>query len=156
MKSRFILFQRGAVFYCEDTTTGKQTSLRTRDESEALALLRARNEASRQPVLNLQMARTYLTASDPAFNARTWQQVMEEIVSIQKGNTQTRWQSAIRDRAFDSLRNRKLVGTAAEHFFAVLKCGTTATNVYPRRINNYALALNWLPWCACPKSFGPK
>ena len=35
MKHRFILFRRSAVFYCEDTTTGKQTSLLTRDETVA-------------------------------------------------------------------------------------------------------------------------
>ena len=66
MKSKFNLFRRGGVFYIEDTTTGKQTSLRTKDETEAKSLLNARNEAQRQPVLNLHLARAYLTASDPA------------------------------------------------------------------------------------------
>jgi hypothetical protein len=55
MKSKFNLFRRGAVFYMEDTTTGKQTSLKTRDEAEAKSLLNARNEAQRQPVLNLHL-----------------------------------------------------------------------------------------------------
>ena len=32
MKNQFILFQRNGVFYCEDTATGKQSSLRTRDQ----------------------------------------------------------------------------------------------------------------------------
>src|SRR5438046_2403270 len=35
MKQRFILFRRGEVFYYEDTVTGQQISLRTRDEGEA-------------------------------------------------------------------------------------------------------------------------
>jgi hypothetical protein len=35
MKQRFILFRRACVFYYEDTTTGKQLSLRTKDEAEA-------------------------------------------------------------------------------------------------------------------------
>jgi hypothetical protein len=76
MKTRFNLFRRAGVFYTEDTATGKQTSLRTRDETEAKSLLNARNEAQRQPVLNLHLARAYLTASDPAFVERTWQTVM--------------------------------------------------------------------------------
>ena len=59
MKTRFNLFRRAGVFYTEDTATGKQTSLRTRDESEAKSLLNARNEAQRQPVLNLHLVRTY-------------------------------------------------------------------------------------------------
>ena len=61
------------MFYIQDTATGRQTSLRTKDETEAKSLLNARNEAQRQPVLNLHLARAYLTASDPAFVERTWQ-----------------------------------------------------------------------------------
>jgi hypothetical protein len=58
MNQRFILFRRAGVFYYEDTTTGKQLSLRTKNEAEALTLLNARNESFRQPVLNRQIART--------------------------------------------------------------------------------------------------
>ena len=59
MKSRFILFRRAGVFYSEDTVTRKQTSLRTKDEAEAVVLLNAKNESFRQPVLNVQIARAY-------------------------------------------------------------------------------------------------
>lgn len=45
MKQRFILFLRAGVYYCEDATTRKQTSLRTRDPADAERLLHARNEA---------------------------------------------------------------------------------------------------------------
>ena len=69
MKSRFILFNRAGVYYSEDTVTRKQNSLRTKDEAEALTLLNAKNESFRQPVLNLQIARAYLTASDPAMSS---------------------------------------------------------------------------------------
>ena len=48
MKQRFILFRRAGVFYYEDTTTGKQLSLRTKDEAEAITLLNAKNESFRQ------------------------------------------------------------------------------------------------------------
>jgi len=48
MKNRFILFRRGNVYYSEDTTNGKQHSLRTKDESEAQTLLNAKNESYRQ------------------------------------------------------------------------------------------------------------
>ena len=70
MKQRFILFRRAGVYYAEDTVTRKQISLRTKDEGEALALLNAKNESFRQPVLNLQIARAYLTATDPAIAQR--------------------------------------------------------------------------------------
>src|SRR5882724_11120856 len=104
MKQRFTMFRRAGVFYCEDTETRKQLSLRTRDETEASALLHAKNESMRQPILNRQMARAYLTASDPEIAKRTWQNVMDEIPKLQKGNTRIRWESAIRSKAFDKIR----------------------------------------------------
>ena len=77
MNQRFIMFRRAGVFYCEDTTTGKQLSLRTKDEGEAKTLLHAKNESFRQPILNLQIARTYMAASDPLASKRTWQSPMD-------------------------------------------------------------------------------
>ena len=65
MKHQFILFQRSGIFYCEDTGTGKQISLRTRDRDQAQRLLNAKNEALRQPAMNLQIAQVYLHHSDP-------------------------------------------------------------------------------------------
>jgi hypothetical protein len=50
-RARFILYCRAGVFYCEDTVTRKQQSLKTKDREEAQALLHARNEALRQPAL---------------------------------------------------------------------------------------------------------
>jgi hypothetical protein len=72
MKTKFTLFRRGEVFYSQDSATGRQISLRTKDQAEAQRLLNATNEAHQQPVLNLHIARAYLTASDPAFAERTW------------------------------------------------------------------------------------
>lgn len=56
MKLRFKLFVRAEVFYYEDTATGRQGSLRTKDKSEALRLLHAKNEAVQKPRMNLQIA----------------------------------------------------------------------------------------------------
>lgn len=123
MKQRFILFRRAGVFYSEDTTTRQQTSLRTKDESEAIALLNARNESFRQPVLNLQIARAYLTASDPAMTQRTWQTVMDQMQSHGKEATQRRCTRAMNSKAFDRLRTRKLIETGAEDFLAILNGG---------------------------------
>ncbi len=72
MKNRYILFQRSGVFYCENTSTGKQSSLGTRHKPDALRLLHAKNEAADQPAMNLQIAQVYLHHSDPALSARTW------------------------------------------------------------------------------------
>jgi integrase len=155
MKNRFILFQRSGVFYCEDTSTGRQTSLRTKEKADALRLLHVKNEAAHQPAMNLQIAQVYLQHSDPALSARTWQHVMETIISTKTGNNLLRWQAAVKDQALGPLRQHKLIETTAEHFLAVLKAGSVSTNVYLRRIHNYAVNMHWLPWPVLPKPNWP-
>lgn len=53
MKNRLILLQRSGVYYPEDTTTGKQSSLRTKDKADALRLIHVKNKAAHQPAMNL-------------------------------------------------------------------------------------------------------
>ena len=155
MKNRYILFQRSGIFYSEDTTSGKQKSLRTRNKADALRLINVENEASRQPAMNLQIAQVYLQHGDPAIATRTWQQVMEQIVSTKRGKNLVRWQSAIKDKALDGIRERKLIETSADHFLAVLKAGLLSTNVYLRRVHHFAVAMHWLPWPILPKNHWP-
>jgi len=156
MKNRFILFQRSGIFYCEDTTTGKQTSLRTRDREDAKRLLHVKNEAVHQPAMNLQIAQVYLQHGDPALATRTWQEVLAQITATKSGSTQRRWQIASRDKAFDIIRDRKLIETTSEHFVAVLKAGKVATNVFLRRVHHYAVTMHWLPWPVLGKRHWPK
>ena len=155
MKHQFILFQRAGIFYCEDTGTGKQTSLRTRDRDQAQRLLNAKNEALRQPAMNLQIAQVYLHHSDPALASRTWQKVMEHIITTKHGSTQARWRSAIKDKAFDLIRHRRLLESTGEQFLTVLHAGTVATNLYLRRIHHYAVTMHWLPWPVLSKLHWP-
>ena len=155
MKQRFKLFRRGEVFYCEDTETCKQLSLHTKDEAEARALLHAKNESLRQPVLNRQIARAYLTASDPQIARRTWQNVMDEIPKLKSGSTRTRWETAVNSKAFDPLRERVVLETRAEHFLRVLETAGVSTNSYLRRIHSFALDMDWLPWPVLAKKRWP-
>lgn len=156
MKTRFILFRRGGVFYSQDTENGKQVSLRTKDKAEALTLLHARNEAFRQPVLNLHIARTYLSATDPEIAKRIWQVPMDEMTRTKTGATFVRNQRAMLDPAFDSIRNLPILETKAADFLRALEAGTVATNVFLRRIHNFALDMSWLPWPVLPKKQWPK
>ncbi len=123
MKTRFKLFRRAGVFYTEDIATGEQTSLRTKAETEAKSLLNARNEAQCQPVLNLHLARAYLTASDPAFVERTWQTVMDQLQARGKDSSRERYASVFKSSCFDALRHKKLLETTADDF---LPCSKTA------------------------------
>jgi len=70
MRPKYRLFRRGHVYWCQDNDTGRQQSLRTKDRLLAERLLHARNEAQQQPLINLQIARAYLLASDPRIGVR--------------------------------------------------------------------------------------
>ena len=158
MKLRFRLYRRsrGSRFYVHDGLTGKQESLGTTDRAEAVRLLHARNEAVRQPVMNLQIARAYLAAGDPAMASRTWQVVMDEIIkSKQGGSTRSRWERAIKQKALDPLRTLPVVQTKPEHFLRAIESGTTSTNVHLRRLQNFAMDMTWLPWPVLTKRQWP-
>lgn len=156
MKNRYRAFRRGwGVYYCEDTQTGKQESLATTNKQEASRLVHAKNEAEQHPAFSLQLARVYWKAGDPSAGTRTWQFVMDEIIKTKQDNTRHRWETAIKDTAFDSIRNRVLLETSAEQFLRVLEEGTVSTNIYLRRIHNFALDVSWLPWPVVPKKQWP-
>jgi integrase len=87
---------------------------------------------------------------------------MDAIVETKTGVTRDRWIRAVKDHAFDPIRDLRILQTRAEHLFAVLSAGTVATNVFMRRMHNFVMDLNWLPWPLIPRrqwpvvQYGPK
>jgi integrase len=145
MKGQYAMFRRRKkIYYAYDRKTKRQESLRTTDKDEALRFLVAMNEASKECAMNLSLAQIYLKHSDPRNLRRTWQYVLDEIVKIKTGATQSRWRNARSDAAFDSIRDMQLLKTTADDLLRVLQKGTVSTNVYLRRIHNFALDMNWL------------
>jgi hypothetical protein len=143
---KFRLFRRrGGVYYYENRDTRKQLSLGTKDKTEAVRLLHAQNEAQQNPVLNLQIARAYLAASDPAIAKRTWRYAAEELVKTKQGNNAIRWSRAIKDSALDGIQDLPLIETRPDQLLEALNKGTVSTNVFLRRIHNFAVAMSWLP-----------
>ena len=65
-------------------------------------------------------------------------------------------QYTMKDKAFDLIRNLPILETHSAHFLRVLELGTVSTNVYLRRIHNFALDMNWLPWPILPKKQWPR
>lgn len=155
MKQQFRLFRRGKVFWCQNNATGKQHSLKTKSRQEAIRLLGHMNEAGQKSAISLQIARAYLVASNPKFVTRTWQEVMEAIIDTKEGNTKDRWLRAIKDAAFDSIRGLSLHETNADHFLEVMENGTIATNVFLRRIQNFAVGMNWITGSVLAKKQWP-
>jgi hypothetical protein len=62
MKNRYRIYRRGRVLYCRDLNTGKNESLKTKDRAAAERIVHAKNEAVREPQVNLALARAYLSA----------------------------------------------------------------------------------------------
>jgi hypothetical protein len=152
MNNRYRVFRRGwGTYYCEDLVTKSQTTLKTRDKDEAFRLVAAKNETEDAPAFSLHLARVYWKAGDPAAAKRTWQYVMDEIPKLKKGETKIRWLTAIKDKALDTIRDRVVLETQPEHFLKVLENGSVSTNLYLRRIHNFALDMSWLPWPVLPK-----
>jgi hypothetical protein len=163
MKQRFRLYRRNkhvkrgaAVFYLEDTQTKMRTSLKTSDRVAAERLLHAHREAHEQSFKNVQIARVYLQAADPAMMTRTWQDVMAVIVEQQSGETKRRWDCAAKNKDYDLIRKMPILETRAEHLLEVLKSGKFSTNIYLRRVQNFAVDMGWLPVPILPKRRFPR
>ena len=161
MKTRYSLIRRnsrGGKFYCKDTTTGKRTSLNTTSEDEARQIIEARNNAERQPVLNLQIAKAYLAGTDNGITTRTWQHAIESLLNTKQGANKERWLRVVkRFKGFALLlpqvhnRNQRRV-----HFESPASGDSFATNVYLRRLHNFCVDMNWLPWPLVPKRQWPE
>jgi hypothetical protein len=155
MKRRYQLYRRNGTFYLWDNTTGKRESLQTRDADEAEQILTAKNQAQRHSAVSLQIAKAYLSGSDPLMLSRTWQHVMEEAAKTKCGSTRDRWMRAMKEAPFELIRNLKLIDTRAEQFIAVLERGTASSNMFLRRLHNFALDMDWLPKAILPRRQWP-
>ena len=144
------------MWYAFDNATGNSVSLKTRVKTEAVQKVNAMNETERQPSISLGLAKVYLNATDPKLATRTWQEVMENIVAKKTNETRRRWDTAIKDRNFDCIRNLHVAETRPEHFDRALADGKVSTNVYLRRIHNHALGMEWLLKSVIPRLQWPK
>ncbi|HEY9175026.1 MAG TPA: tyrosine-type recombinase/integrase [Verrucomicrobiae bacterium] len=146
---------RGGMFYCVDKTTGKRTSLKTTNKDEARQIVEAKNNSVRQPVLNLQIAKAYLAGSDNGIATRTWQSALESLTNTKQGANQDRWRTVAKDPALAQLLPRKIIETQGEVLLKALQAGTVSTNVFLRRLHNFCVDMNWLPWPLIPKRQWP-
>ena len=150
------LGNRNDRFYCKDNLTGSRKSLKTTDRQEAEILVRHKNQATKNAHINRKIGMAYLSAADPTLTSRVWQDVMEDIVKDKQGPTLHRWNSAIKDRAFDAIRKQVVVTTTADDFMGVLRKGTISTNVFLRRMQNHCIDMGWLATTILPKKKFPK
>lgn len=156
MKARYRLTRRGSrgdTFYCKDTKTGQRVSLKTSDAEEAQRIINAKNEAERQPMLNLQLAKAYLLGSDSA--KRTWRHAIVALTETKVGANKDRWITAQKDKACQTLWPKRIVETQDEDLLKVIRAGCVSTNNHLRRLHNFCVDMNWLPWPLVPKRQWP-
>jgi len=158
MKDRFRITRRGSrggVFYCVDTQARNRTSLKTADIKIARRIVQAKNEAEQQPALNLQLAKAYLAGTDRQANQRTWCDALEALTNTKQTANKERWQRAAKDKALAPLLPKIIVETRSELLLKVLQAGTVSTNNFLRRLHNFCVDMNWLPWPLIPKRQWP-
>jgi integrase len=155
MKSAFRLTCRSGVYYSFNTTTGARKSLHTCDRAEAVALLAAKTQSEAQSILNLKMAKVYLSASDPKALTRTWRDVLNSLIESKTGENRARWERMDRHKPFSSLWKKIVIQTTAEDFMRCLTSGSVTTNKFLRVLRNFALDFGWLPHPLIPTRHWP-
>lgn len=161
MKNRYRIYIRekhsgGKIWWIQDNQTNQRESLHTTDKAEAKRFLDLKNQAHNFTGFHVQMARTHLLVSDPESLTRNWQTVMDAIIRQKTGSTKTRWERAAKSKVFDSIRRLVVSDAKADKFLAVLADGKVSTNVYLRRMHNFALDMNWLLAPVIAKRAWPK
>jgi hypothetical protein len=156
MKQRFYIYQRGDTFYLQDSRTGKQQSLNTKDRNEASRLLEIKRQSAADPGFNQLILKTCLSAQDPLLSKRTWATVMEQMARHGKDSTRSRCERAMQSRAYDAIRRVKLIETTAEDFLTILNDGKVSVVHYLKRLHNLALGLGWTAFPVLAPRLWPK
>jgi integrase len=144
-ENRYRLYQRAnGVFYAECVVSRKQQSLGTKDEGIARNLLAEMNEAKSAGQIQRARAVAVLKVCDPRMTTRTWSDVQREYCTVGKPQTQARKIREFKHSRFNRLRDKALIDTTAEDFFAVMEQGGAAVNHYLKCLHNLANGMNWL------------
>jgi hypothetical protein len=92
----------------------ERTSLGKATKEEGQQIVDAKNQAERQPMLNLQLAKAYLAGTDAEMPKRTWQHALEVLTETKRGTNKERWKRAAKDRAISLLLPKVIVETEGE------------------------------------------
>jgi hypothetical protein len=160
MKNRYRLIRydrRGRIYSLHNNETGQRESLETRDKAPATELIVAKNESGREQAVNLQKARVYLTASDPAVSTRTWQDTLDAVIEAEAPDSENcrRWETFYKEAAIQQLLGKVVLELRAEDLLKVLAEGGLSTDVFMRRLCNFCIGMNWLPWPILAKKLWP-
>ena len=100
-------------------------------------------------MLNLQLSKAYLLGS--AIAKRTWWDAILALTETKFGTNKDRWITAQKDKACQPLWPKRIVETQGEDLLKALRAGCVSTNNHLRRLHNFCVDMNWLPWPLIPK-----
>ena len=80
---------------------------------------------------------------------------MAALTALKRPANRARWERAAKDQAYVPLLPLIITETPAELMLKVLQSGTVSTNIYLRRLHNFCVDMNWLPWPLVPKRQWP-
>ena len=144
------------MFYVHCNGTGKQTSLKTRNEAEARNLLASYNESANTAQANRVIGMAFISQSDPEAASRTWQLVFQQVSNKGRASTKERRARAFKHAGFDLIRDKKLIHTKPQDFLKVLKkVGAFASDML-KLAHNEALGLDWITIPILPPKKWPK
>lgn len=144
MKAKYRMFKRGEFYYIQENGTTIQSSLPTKNRSEAERLLAAKNESVNGGQLAYAVGQIYLNATDPAWMTRTWADVMQVMTQRGGESTQARTKRALESRPFNIIRQKIIHETHSTDFLEMLKDKRRSTIHYLRLLQTMAMNLGWL------------
>ena len=142
---KFALYRHHQTYYIDQN--GQQETLHTKNRTEATRLCDALNATGCLAGYDLQVAYADVVVSSSRVLDRTWQEAVDFIIARETTrSTRHRWQRFSKDQALASLWKLRVVETPAHQLLTRLKKGTASTNMYLRRLHDFAFDMNWLPW----------
>ncbi len=114
------MYRRGQTFYAQCSQTGKQQSLKTKDEEAAKEILAGMNGAVKAPQIQREVALATLAVCDPASRHRTWENVFDAYAATGEPQTRERKLREFKSKHYSHIRDKALVDTVAEDFYEIL------------------------------------
>jgi hypothetical protein len=159
MKTRFRLYRRnkGGRYYIHDETTGKQESLLTTNRPEAVRLApRKKRSGASTGDESCKSRRSICSTAIPHFRPHLAKRHGHHHFVTKTGRNLALGLGAIKDKAFDSIRNRELIQNIVRTFFGRFSMKAVFPPMFfYDRIHNYAIGMHWLPWPVLPKLHWP-
>jgi hypothetical protein len=86
-------------------------------------IVAAKNQAQRQPLLNLQIAKAYLAETDSGVATRTWHHALEALTNGKQGANRERWLRVAKEKALVVPFPKVIIETQGELLLKVLQAG---------------------------------